>query len=135
MQMVLVAVLLGNLTITSYRSVPSQTDDSPYYTSIGEHVNSGGVAVSRDLLRRWGGPLDYGDFLYVEGVGFKRVNDCMAARHTQHVDIWVENLDQERAINVKHRRVWVVHLPGKEKRNGEHGPKVYQERNRGIQGG
>lgn len=108
MKLLLAAILLGNMTITSYRSVRSQTDSSPYFTSIGERVHPHGVAVSRDLLKRWGGPLNYGDLIYIEGYGFKVVNDTMAARIKQSVDIWVATYEQEKRIGVKHRRVWVI---------------------------
>lgn len=109
MTLALIAVLIGNLTLTSYRSVPNQTDSAPYYTSIGERVSVRGCAVSRDLLKRWGGPLNYGDLIYIEGVGFRFINDCMAARHKCAVDIWVETYQAEKAIGVKKgRKVWLV---------------------------
>jgi len=106
------------MQITSYRSVPEQTDDSPFYTSIGEHVHPHGVAVSRDLLKRWGGPLNYGDQLYIEGFGFKVVNDTMNARYKRSVDIWVGSYDEEKRIGIKHGRVWIVH-PTWEESNGK----------------
>lgn len=94
--------------ITSYRSVPNQTDASPYTTAIGERVHPHGVAVSRNLLKRWGGPLDYGDTIYVEGYGVKIVNDCMHERHKNHIDIWVKTLAEEKAINVKQGKIWLI---------------------------
>lgn len=106
MNPVIVAVLLSTCTVTSYRSVPSQTDDSPYYTSIGEHVNPNGVAVSQDLLKSK--KVHYGDVLYIEGVGFKHVNDCMAARHRNAVDVWVETYDQEKKFGVKRKQIWII---------------------------
>jgi 3D (Asp-Asp-Asp) domain-containing protein len=109
MNLAMVIVLLGNLSLTSYRSVPEQTDDSPFHTAIGERVTVRGCAVSRDLLKRWGGPLDYGDLIYIEGVGFRFVNDCMAARHKQAVDIWVEKYEDEKAFGVRRGRVYIVH--------------------------
>ena len=108
MNLILVAVLIGNLTVTSYRSVANQTDDSPFYTSIGEHVTPHGVAVSRDLLKRWGGPLNYGDTVYVEGYGMKVVNDCMNERYKNSVDLWVSSYAEEKAVGVKHRRLWLI---------------------------
>lgn len=94
-------ISIGSLTITSYRSVRSQCDSSPFFTSIGEHVHSGGVALSRDLLSRWGGPVKYGDTLFVEGVGLVRVNDCMHERMKQHIDIWVKTLRNEQQFQKK----------------------------------
>lgn len=108
MNLVLISILLGQLTITSYRSVPNQTDDTPFYTSIGEHVHPHGVAVSQDLLKKNGGPLDYGDTLYIEGFGFKVINDCMNKRYTNRIDIWVKTYDEEKKINIKSKKVWIV---------------------------
>lgn len=103
------------MTVTSYRSVPNQTDDSPYYTSTGEHVHPHGIAVSRDLHKRWGGPLNYGDVVYIEGYGFKVVNDVMNQRHKQAIDIWVATFDEEKAVGVRHKRIWLVHSIVKDK--------------------
>jgi len=117
MKIILLGILLGNMTITSYRSVENQTDSTPFITSIGEPVHPHGVALSRDLLRRWGGPVEYGDYIYIEGYGIKVVNDCMAdywclqyaiikdKNHCikkkyirKHVDIWVETYAEEKQI-------------------------------------
>lgn len=98
--------------MTSYRSVPEQTDSSPYYTSIGERVHPHGVAVSQDLLKRRGGPINYGDILYIEDIGFKVVNDCMNARHKNHIDVWVSTLKKEQDFHKKFKnkklKVWIV---------------------------
>lgn len=116
MNLVLIAVLIGNMTLTSYRSVPEQTDDTPYHTSIGERVSPRGCAVSRDLLKRWGGPLNYGDLIYIEGVGYRFVNDTMNQRHKQHVDIWVETYQEEKTFGVKKdKKIWLIHSILKEK--------------------
>lgn len=109
MNLVLTTVLLGSMALTSYRSVPNQTDSSPYITSIGERTNPSGVAVSRDLLTRWGGPLNYGDYLYIEGVGIKRVNDCMHERHVKSIDVWVNTYKEEKDFGVRKGRVWLIH--------------------------
>lgn len=108
MKLILIPILIGNMVLTSYRSVPNQTDSSPYTTSIGERVHPHGVAVSRNLLRRWGGPLDYGDTIYIEGYGIKVVNDCMHERYKNHVDIWVATYKEEKAFGTRKGRIWLV---------------------------
>ncbi len=112
MNIVFVGIFVGTMTVTSYRSIPTQTDDSPFYTSIGEHVNVHGVAVSRDLLDRWGGPIHYGDVIFIEDVGYKVVNDTMHERWTNRVDVWVETLDKEHRFYSKFKnkqlKVWIV---------------------------
>jgi hypothetical protein len=44
-------------------------------------------ALSRDMLKRWGGQYDYGDSIYVSGLGWYEVHDCMNARWKQKIDI------------------------------------------------
>ncbi len=111
-ELVLIATFVGNLHCTSYRSVPSQTDDSPNYTSIGERCNVNGVAVSRDLLSRWGGKLNYGDQLYIDGIGWRKINDCMNERYKNRIDLWVQSHDDEKAFDLKWKgkktKVWAV---------------------------
>ncbi len=68
--------------------------------------------MSRDMLARWGGPLHYGDLIFVEGVGPKFVTDTMNERHKQSVDVWVGTLEEEKAFfsQFKNRkvRVWLI---------------------------
>jgi 3D (Asp-Asp-Asp) domain-containing protein len=104
------SIFLGNLQVTSYRSVPQQTDDSPFITSTGERVCRDGVAVSQDLLQSK--KVRYGDWLYIEGVGLKRVNDTMHRRHKDHIDIWVPTLKAESEFHAKFKcrkvNVWLI---------------------------
>lgn len=108
MSLIIKTLFIGILTVTSYRSVPNQTDSSPYITSNGERVHKYGCAISRDLHKRWGGPLDYGDFIYVDGYGLRVVNDLMAARHKNAIDLWVGTFEEEKAVGVKHLNVWII---------------------------
>ena len=125
--LMLTAVIVGHLTVTSYQPIREQTDSTPFYTSTGEHVRAGGCAVSRDLLcpscmklhRRCKRAnnltkLHYGDWLYVERYGFRQVNDVMGEYTTQrikgkitripirrHVDIFVWDYEQEKKVGVR----------------------------------
>ena len=55
--------------LTVYNPVPSQCDSSPLVTASNRRINktklrSGAIrwmALSRDLLKRWGGQIQYGD--------------------------------------------------------------------------
>lgn len=100
------AVLIGTLTITSYRPVPEQTDGSPNWTSIGQHVHGMGVAVSQDLLAS--GKACYGDVVSIPGYGLKVINDTMAPRHRNHIDILVFTKAQESAVGVRKLPVTVI---------------------------
>ena len=103
------ALLIGNVVMTSYRSVPAQTKPKDCeWTSIGERCNVHGVAVSQDLLTKNGGPLNYGDLVFIEGVGFKFVNDCMAARWKQRIDVWVPTYNDEKKFGVRKGRLWLI---------------------------
>lgn len=110
--LLLASLYLGAFQVTAYRSVPQQTDSSPYYTSIGERVNVHGCAVSQDMLRKNGGKLDYGDLLYIQGIGFKFVNDVMNKRHHQRIDIWVTDYEAEKRFDKKFGgkplKAWIV---------------------------
>lgn len=114
-EILLAMSLLGSMTVTSYRSVPAQTDSSPYVTSIGEKVNKSGVAVSQDLLKR--GVVKYGDILYIEGYGLKVVNDTMNPRHTNHCDIWVATYAEEKKIGTRKLLIYKVKGAKSEKDN------------------
>lgn len=85
------------VTVTIYHPVPEQTDSTPDITASGKKINirkAGSyriVAVSRDLLSRWGGPLSYGDVVYIDNAGslsgWYVVEDTMHPRWKKRVDI------------------------------------------------
>ena len=64
-----------DVTVTMYHPTTSQTDSTPDITADGTKINIWKaseyryVALSRDLLSRWGGPFEYGDFIVIEGIG------------------------------------------------------------------
>ena len=86
-----------NVTVTMYHPTRQQTDSTPNITADGTKINIWKaskyryVAVSRDLLSRWGGPLDYGDWIVIEGAGedsgVYQVRDTMNPKWTKRVDI------------------------------------------------
>lgn len=107
--MLIKLILLGTMTLTSYRPIPEQTDDSPTYTSIGDRTTKFGCAVSQDLLKN--GLVAYGDILYIPGYGYRVVNDTMNARHKNHVDLLVFTHNEEKAVGVRHLKVFKVTQP------------------------
>lgn len=80
------------VTVTAYSSDVEQCDGDPFVTASGERVRPGGVALSRDMLARWGGEIEYGDSVVLEfGDGrlwIMEVLDTMAARWERRVDVW-----------------------------------------------
>lgn len=112
-------------TITSYQPIPSQTDSSPTWTSIGDRTTKYGVAVSRDLLAS--GLVKYGDVLKIEGIpGLRVVNDTMNKRHKNAVDILVFTHAEEKRIGTRKGRVWRI-------RDGNGKRKEDKAGNRGFQ--
>jgi hypothetical protein len=94
----IVTVPIGLMNITAYQPKKKQTDSSPWSTSIGERVTIRGCAVSQDMLADNGGPLHYGDLLFIEHVGFRFVNDCMNKRISHGLDLWVPTQEAERKV-------------------------------------
>ena len=49
------------------------------------------IALSRNLLKRWGGKFNYGDIVKIKNAGFKddiyKVVDCMNKRFRNRIDI------------------------------------------------
>jgi 3D (Asp-Asp-Asp) domain-containing protein len=113
MKVILLTVLLGSYTPTAYRSVPNQTDSSPHFTATGEKTCGHGIAISQDLLKKNGGPLEYGDTVYIEGIGIKYVFDAMNKRHKNRIDIWVPTYKEEKEFDLKFRnqklRMWKIY--------------------------
>lgn len=107
--MLIKLILIGTMTVTSYRPILEQTDDSPTYTSIGDRTTKFGCAVSQDLLKN--GLVAYGDVLYIPGYGYRVVNDTMNARHHNHVDLLVNTKDEEKAVGVRHLNIFKVSQP------------------------
>jgi len=104
-------ILLGMLQVTAYRAVPAQTkpeckNRDHCYTATGDTPSEQGIAVSQDLLLS--GKVRYGDVLYVEGIGYRIVNDCMNVRLHNAVDIFVYTKAEEHKIKVRHSKVYLL---------------------------
>ena len=83
--------------VTMYQPTYYQTDSSPDVTADGTRIRISKasdykfVALSRNLLKRWGGPFDYGDFILIKGTkdkdGVYNVRDTMNPKFVNYVDI------------------------------------------------
>ena len=90
-----------NVTVTTYNPTKQQCDDTPNITADGTRIKTWKatsyryVALSRDLLSRWGGPFNYGDYIVIEGTGDRdgvyQVRDTMNPKWTKRVDILTTN--------------------------------------------
>lgn len=83
--------------VTMYQPDKIQCDDTPDITADGTRIRISKaseykfVALSRNLLKRWGGPFNYGDFILLKGTsgkdGVYQVRDTMNAKWVNVVDI------------------------------------------------
>ena len=87
-----------------YYPVVAQTDSTPFITADGSKISKRKpgkhrwVAVSRNLLRKWGGSIEYGDTLQVKGISKKLdghyvVRDTMKRKLRNRIDILVGEND------------------------------------------
>ena len=86
-----------DVTVTTYNPTRSQTDSTPNQTADGTIIKPWKatqyryVALSRDLIARWGGPFEYGDYVVIEGSdgwdGVYQVRDTMNPKWVKRVDI------------------------------------------------
>ena len=86
-----------DVTVTMYNPDVGQTDSTPNETADGTIINPKKaseyryVALSRDLIARWGGPFNYGDYVMLKGTngydGVYQVRDTMASKFINRVDI------------------------------------------------
>ena len=86
-----------DVPVTMYNPAKSQTDSTPNETADGTKINPNKaseyryVALSRDLIARWGGPFEYGDYVIIKGTtgydGIYQVRDTMASKFINRVDI------------------------------------------------
>ena len=94
-------VISFKVTVTTYNPTKAQCDDTPNITADGTKIKTWKassyryVALSRDLLSRWGGPFEYGDYIIIEGTrdrdGVYQVRDTMNPKWTNRVDILTTN--------------------------------------------
>ena len=90
-----------DVTVTTYNPSRAQTDSTPNQTADGTIIKPWKatdyryVALSRDLLSRWGGPFNYGDYIIIEGTdgwdGVYQVRDTMNPKWVKRVDILTTN--------------------------------------------
>ena len=89
-------VIFEQVKATMYHPVEEQCDDTPLITADGSKIdpynvsNWNWIAVSQHMLTRNGGPLNYGDTVYIFGTkhkdGMYIVKDCMHKRKTNQIE-------------------------------------------------
>ena len=89
-------VIFEQVRATMYHPVEEQCDDTPLITADGSKIdpynvsNWNWIAVSQHMLTRNGGPLNYGDTVYIFGTEHKDgvyvIKDCMNKRKRNQID-------------------------------------------------
>ena len=89
-------VIFQEIKATMYHPVEEQCDNTPLITADGSKIdpyevsNWNWIAVSQHMLTRNGGPLNYGDTVYIFGTehkdGMYVIKDCMNKRKTNQID-------------------------------------------------
>lgn len=84
------------VTATMYNAEEGQCDSDPLVTAGMYRINPNRasqhrwIAVSRNLLKRWGGRFDYGDKVQITGAGHKdgvyTITDTMNPRFRDRID-------------------------------------------------
>ena len=89
-------IIFKQVKATMYHPVEEQCDDTPLITADGSKIDPYNVsdwnwiAVSQHMLKRNGGPFNYGDTVYVLGTkhkdGMYIIKDCLNKRKTNQID-------------------------------------------------
>ena len=90
------------VTVTAYSSTLDQTDSTPFITASGSYVGEGTIACN--FLRfgtRVRFPQLYGDKIFT-------VEDRMALKNGNKVDIWFDTRDQAKQFGVKTLKIEVL---------------------------
>jgi 3D (Asp-Asp-Asp) domain-containing protein len=84
------------ITATMYNAIESQCDSDPFLTAGMYKINPSKasehnwIAMSRNLLNRWGGNFNYGDIVIISNAGHKNgvytVVDTMNPRFENRID-------------------------------------------------
>lgn len=97
---------------TAYNSFAAQTDSTPNITATGTRTRPGVIALSRDLLR----VFPYGTRVTIQDTSGRYnfagrvfiVEDTMAARKTNSVDIWMPSYGEAIRFGARSVRITAV---------------------------
>ncbi len=93
------------LTITAYNAEYAQTDDTPFITASNSRVRPGIVAVSQDLFRKgW----VFGRKVYIVGQGVYTIEDLLAKRKKNQLDIFMNSKENALRFGRKRLRVFLL---------------------------
>ena len=82
--------------ITSYNSVPAQTDDTPFITASGTHVHDGTIACPYEYA--------FGTTVSIEGKKYT-CEDRMNRKYPDRFDVWLANTASSSEWGIKTMRI------------------------------
>jgi len=107
------------VTATMYYPVSSQCDSDPLVTAgmykiiPGKASKQKWIAMSRDMIARWGGEFHYGDYVKISGAGHKdgiyRVVDTMNKRFKNRIDFLEDKGTKHYKFN--NVKIWKTQTP------------------------
>ncbi|THB68190.1 MAG: hypothetical protein D6E12_07020 [Desulfovibrio sp.] len=93
------------LTVTAYSPTPDQTDDTPFITANNNRVRPGIAAVSPDLFANgW----VFGRKIYVVDYGVYEIDDLMAQRMQNTIDIFMFSRQEALTFGKQQLRVYLL---------------------------
>jgi 3D (Asp-Asp-Asp) domain-containing protein len=93
------------VTVTAYSPREGETDDTPFITASNAKVREGIVAVSRDLFDKgW----VFGKKVYIKGMGVFTIEDLMARRKRNQIDIFMYDTDNAIAFGRKKMEAYLL---------------------------
>ena len=101
--------------VTMYQPTLYQTDSTPNITADGTkfRIKKASdykyIALSRNLLKRWGGPFDYGDFILIKGTTDSHKDGVYQIRDTMNSK-WVNVVDILESVHIKPYKYENVHI-------------------------
>lgn len=97
-------IYMGNFKITYYC-------DSEYehICGYGDHMTASGkpTEIGWTVAADWN-VLPNGSLIYIDGVGFREVQDVGGAVKGQHIDVLVQNHSEALDFGIEHEEVWLL---------------------------
>ena|ERR1700722_2764682 len=95
-------IVLSNIRVTAYASVPDETSDHPFITASGEHVRDG-IAASNVLPfgTKIEIPAVFGDKIFT-------IEDRTSPRYKYTIDLWMPSVAKAVVFGMTHTTIIVL---------------------------
>ena len=89
------------VNITAYTNSPSETEGNPNITASGSTVKVGGVAASRDIIKKYG----YGTKIFIKALNKTyEITDTMSSRWKNKIDIFMYDRNKALQFGLKKKK-------------------------------